>query len=136
MFECIFCLGRSFSTEKLLKQHCKGKKHTENAAAVTLDAAVAKTLAQREAAAASLAQRDRLLSQAAAASAAANDLKRAADAASLAQRDRLSSEAAAALAVDIQVSADFADRVSFLLQAIFFILSSLASAHNTSLVGL
>ena len=62
MLECIFCLGRSFSTEKLLKQNQKGKKHTESAAAVALE---------------TLAQRDRLSSEAAAASAAADDRKRA-----------------------------------------------------------
>ena len=71
MFECIFCLGRSFSTEKLLKHHQKGKKHTENAAAVALD---------------TLAQTDRLSSEAAAASAASDDRKRASDAASLANK--------------------------------------------------
>ena len=30
MFNCLLCLGASFSTKHLLKQHCKGKSHLRN----------------------------------------------------------------------------------------------------------
>ena len=109
MFDCICCLGKSFSTEKLLTQHRKGKKHIEKAAAVALDAEVAKTISQKDRSSLEieaaleaeklkdLAQRDRSLSEAAAALAVLDDQTRAADSLSLAQRDRSLSEAAESL---------------------------------------